>query len=164
MLVLQPTAPRRSSFWVPSAAFTILRGDAAIGRIELNGRPKRDGQAQIELGDDCFACRIHRTGWASPDGPYRWVMYEGDAERHAAVCKSARLFLIDGPEGLRLTRGGFRTALVIERGSDGARVGEIDRVPDQLDRIAVTTTLKLSERFEVFFLWLYAQDAFNSQD
>ena len=164
MLVLQPTAPRRSSFWVPSAAFTILRVDAAIGRIDLNGRPKRDGQAQIELSDDCFECRIHRTGWARPDGPYRWVMYARDAELHSAVCKSALLFLIDGPEGLRLTRGSFRTALVIERVSDGARLGEIDRVPNQLNRITVTTTLKLAERFEVFFLWLYAQDAFNSQD
>jgi hypothetical protein len=164
MLVLQPTAPRRSSFWIPSAAFTILRGDDAIGRIELNGRPKRDGQAQIELRDDRFECRIHRTGWARPDGPFRWVMYQGDAESHSAVCKSVRSFLIEGPDELRLRRGAFRTTFVLERGANAEKLGEIDRMPDRLVRLTLTTAFDLPERLAVFLLWLYAQDDFNSRD
>src|SRR5262245_49254601 len=129
MLVLLPAAPEKSSFWRPSAAFAVRRGDAEIGRIDLSGTPKRDGDGRIRLGERTFDCRIHVTGRPRlAHVPSRWAMYEGDAALHAAVWESGRTFLVEGPDALRLRRRGLGAVVAIERGSDTAGIGEIRRV------------------------------------
>jgi len=73
MLILEPTAAIRSSFWAPGAAFAILRDDATIGRIDMGGGP---------LG----------TKWPGfPSGSDPLNATSTQRERHAG-----RMFLRDG--------------------------------------------------------------------
>jgi hypothetical protein len=82
MLVLVPAAPEQSSFWAPGAAFAIRRADAEIGRINLSGSPKRDGDARIRLGDRGFDCRIHENASASSRRPAcGWIILSNGSLR-----------------------------------------------------------------------------------
>ena len=65
LMILHPAAAKRGSIWRPGAAYNIVRDDAEIGRIDVNGVPERDGAGRISLREHSFECRIHRTGAAS---------------------------------------------------------------------------------------------------
>jgi len=171
MLVLLPAAPapERSSFWAPGAAFSIRRADVEIGRIDLSGRPKRDGDGKIRLGDRDFDCRIHVTGRARlAYVPSRWLMSEGDVALHAAVWEGNRKFLVEGPDPLRLVGRGFVTTFAIERAAEAQPIGEIRWVRGRLlpkpsaQRIELETRIELPETLQVFLLWIAAQDEFRS--
>ena len=173
MLVLLPAKPEKpSSFWRPGAAYAIHRADAEIGRIDLSGTPKRDGDGRIRLGERTFDCCVQVTGRARlAHVPSRWVMYEGDAALHAAVWESGQTFLVEGPDALRLRRRGLGGAVVaIERASDPAAIGEIRRVRGRLlpkptaPRIELETSIELPETLAVFLLWIVVQDEFRSGD
>ena len=102
------SAAKRGSIWRPGAAYAIVRDDAEIGRIDVNGTPERDGAGRISLREHSFECRIHRTGkkrWTYV--PARWVMYSGDTALHGATCESNTSFLTEdeaGQEPIRLRR------------------------------------------------------------
>jgi hypothetical protein len=169
MLVLLPAAPKRSSFWAPGAAFTMRRADAEIGRIDLSGSPRRDGEAEIWLRDRGFKCRIHVTGRARlAHVPSQWVMSEGEIALHAALWESGRTFLIEGQDQLRLRRRAFGGAFAIERASQPEQVGEIRWLKGRLlpkpepRRIEIETSIELPESLEVFLLWIAVQDEFRS--
>ena len=172
MLVLLPAKPEKSSsFWRPGAAYAIHRADAEIGRIDLSGTPKRDGDGRIRLGERTFDCCVQVTGRARlAHVPSRWVMSEGDAALHAALWESGWTFLVEGPDALRLRRRGLGGAFAIERGSDTAAIGEIRRVRGRLlpkpaaPRIELETSIELPETIEVFLLWIVVQDEFRSGD
>ena len=168
MLVLLPAAPERKSFWRPGAAFTIVSGDAEIGRIDLSGSPRRDGEAKIRCRERRFECRIHVTGGARlAHVPSQWVMSAGEVALHAAVWESSQTFLVEGEDQLRLRRRGFGAALAIERAAEREQVGEIRwvkrrLVPPEPSRIELEASIELSEILEVLLLWIAVQDEFRS--
>ena len=43
LMILHPATAKRGSIWRPGAAYTIVRDDAEIGRIDVNSAPERDG-------------------------------------------------------------------------------------------------------------------------
>jgi hypothetical protein len=171
MLILEPTAAIRSSFWAPGAAFAILRDDATIGRIDMGGRPARDEVAGISLGERSFECHIHPTGKARwTYVPSRWVMYSGESAMYGATWENSKTFLIDGqnelePLRLRKESGG---SFAVERASDQVRVGEIkwrkcDLLPKLVPiRIVLEMSVDLPETFEVFLLWIAGQNNFRT--
>jgi hypothetical protein len=170
MLTLALTAQKGSSFWLPGRAYAIMRDAAQIGRIDINGNPKRDGEAQITLRDQVFECRIHVTGkkhwtWV----PARWVMYSDGNVRHAASPESAKTFLTENETAqpaLWLRRAGSNWS-VIERASD-RKIGEIRWVRGRLvprpagPRISLETSVELPETFEAMLLWIAVQDEYQS--
>jgi hypothetical protein len=171
MLILQPTATKRSAIWRPGAAYAILRDDDQIGRIDISGVPKRDGEAQITLREQVFDCRIHitgRAGWTYV--PSRWVMSSGGVALHAATWESGKTFLTEAEteqQPLWLRREAFGT-FAVELASDHTRVGEITRVKPRLlpkrvaTRIALETRVALAETFEVMLLWVFVQNDYQS--
>jgi hypothetical protein len=169
-LIFESTAVKGWAFWTPAAAFTIVRADAEIGRVDLTTRPK-GGEAKISLRGRSFECRIHITGKAHwTHVPSRWVMYSADAALHGATWESARTFLIDGEEGLeplRLSLGGPTT---IERAGDRARVGEIRGLKRLLlpkyrpPQVVLDTSLDLPETFQVLLLWIVVQSDLRNSD
>jgi hypothetical protein len=174
MLTLVPTAVKQPSTWRTDAAFAILRDDADVGRIDLNGAGNRDIAAWISLGERAFECRIHAT--AKPRWTYvpsRWVMYAGDTALHGAICESNKTFVTEseaGLEPLRLRRAGFSGSFAVERASDETRVGEITRLRPRLlpkpagTRFVLDLNLERPETFEVLLIWIAAQNDFNSSD
>ena len=170
LMILHPAAAKRGSIWRPGAAYTIVRDDAEIGRIDVNGTPERDGAGRISLREHSFECRIHRTGkkrWTYV--PARWVMYSGDTALHGATCESNTSFLTEdeaSQEPIRLRRH-FSGPSTLERASDQRRVGEIREVRARLLpkpralRIVSDITSDLAETFELLLLWIYVQDLYD---
>jgi hypothetical protein len=163
MLGLEPAAVERSSFWSPGAAFSIIRDDAAIGRIDIGG----PSAARITIRDDTFECRINPTGKARWNYvPSRWVMCSGETLLHAATWESNKVILIDGEQPLRLLKESG-SLFAVERALDQVRLGEIrwekrQLVPKSVSiRVVFDMSLDLAERFEVFLLWVAAQDSFR---
>ena len=163
LMILHPAAVARGSVWRPGAAYTIVRGDAEIGRIDVNGAPERDGAGRIALREQSFECRIHRTGrkrWTHV--PARWVMYSGDTALHGATCESNTSFLTEDEadqKPMRLRRH-FSGPSTLERAADQQRVGEIREVRARLLpkpralRIVSDITADLAETFELLLLWI----------
>ena len=168
MLIFVSTSVKRSAFWAPEAAFTIVRDDAEIGRVDLTSSPK-GGKARISLRERSFECRIHITGKAHWNYvPSRWVMYSADATLHGATRESARTFLIDGEEGLEPLRLRVGNPTAIERAVDRAKVGEIKGLKRLLlpkfrpHRVGLDASLDLPETFEVLLLWIVVQNDLRS--
>ena len=168
MLIFESTAVKRSAFWAPAAAFTIVRSDDEIGRVDLTATPK-GGEARISLRGHSFECRTHITGKAHWNYvPSRWVMYSADATLHGATCEGARTFLIDGEEGLEPLRLRLGDSTAIERAVDRARVGEIRGIKRLLlpkfrpPRVVLDASLDLPETFEVLLLWIVFQNDLRS--
>lgn len=169
MLILLPAIPEKRSFWRPGVAFSIRRDDAEIGRIDISGAPKRDGDGKIRLGDRVFEGRIHVTGRARlAHVPSNWVMSEGGTALHAAVWESGKVFALEEADGLRLRRQGFYASFVLERASEAEPLGTITWVRGRLlpkpeaPRIELATRVALPETLEVFLLWIAAQDEFRN--
>ena len=170
LMILHPATAKRGSIWRPGAAYTIVRDDAEIGRIDVNSAPERDGASRISLREHSFECRIHRTGkkrWTYV--PARWVMYSGDTALHGATCESNTSFLTEdeaGQEPIRLRRH-FSAPSTLEHASDQRRVGEIREVKARLLptpralRIVSDITPNLAETFELLLLWIYVQDRYD---
>jgi hypothetical protein len=170
MLILHPAAAKRGSIWRPGAAYAIVRDDAEIGRIDINGAPERDGEAQVSLREHSFECRVHITGkkrWTYV--PSRWAMSSGDTMLHGATRESRTSFLTEdeaGQEPIRLRRDNFSASGTVERASDRLRVGEIRHVSARLLpkpvglRIVSDIRLDLAETFEVLLLWIHVQDLY----
>jgi hypothetical protein len=169
-LTLAPAAPKGPWYWRPGAAFAIMHNEAQIGRIDIHGNPKRDGEAQISLREQVFDCRIHITGKAHWTWvPARWVMYSDGNVLHGAISESGKTFLTNnepGQQPLRLRREA--STFVIERASDQSRVGAIRRMRARLVpkasglRIVLETSIDLPETLEVLLLWLVVQDDYQS--
>ena len=141
-----------------------MRDDAEIGRIDISGSPKRDGEARIFLREHSFECRIHITGKAPwTYVPSRWVMYSGVTALHGATWESGKTFLTEdeaGQEPVRLRRDNFSGSCAVERASDQRRIGEIRYVSARLLpkpvglRIVSDINLALQETFEALLLYL----------
>jgi hypothetical protein len=171
MLILQPTKAKGPQFWRRGAAYCILRDAAEIGRIDISGTPKRDGEAQITLREQVFDCRIHITGrahWTWVES--RWLMYSEGAVLHGATWEGGRKFLTEAESGqppLLLRKSTFGS-FAIERASDQVRVGEIKRIRARLlpkpvvERIVLDMSIDLQETFEVMLLWVAVQDEYRS--
>lgn len=174
MLVLEPTAPKRSSIWMRSVAYTMLRDAAAIGRIELSVSFSEGLEARITLREQPFAGRIHVTGKARwTYVPARWVMYSRDTAVHGATCESGKLFRTEAEKGMasfRLRRERPSDLYAVERASDASWVGEIRWVRRRVmltstpHQIVLDTSIDLPETFEVLLLWIAVQDDFKNLD
>jgi hypothetical protein len=148
--------------------------EADIGRIDISGSPKRDGEARITLREQVFGCRIHITGNAGwRHVPSRWVMYSGEIAVHAATWESGKAFLIEreaDQEAVWLRREKYGGSFAVERASDQQRIGEIKWVKPRLlpkptpRRIVSDIRVDVRETFEVMLLWILVQDDYRSSD
>jgi hypothetical protein len=174
MLTLQMTGVKRPSLWREGTAYAILRDDTKIGRIDISGRPKRDGEAQIEIREQVYEGRIQITGKAQwTYVPSRWVMQSEGRDLHVAIWESGKTWVTEaeqGIEALRLRRSALSGVMSIEREANQAALGELKWLRARLlpkavpQGVALATGLDLPETFEVFLLWLVVQDNYRNTD
>ena len=174
MLTLQMTAVKRRSLWREGTAYAILRDDTKIGRIDISGRPQRDGEAQIEIGELVYQGRIQVTGKAHwTYVPSRWAMQSQGRDLHVAIWESGKTWVTEAEEGieaLRLRRAALTGVMSIEREADQTALGELKWLRARLlpkavpQGVALETGLNLPETFHVFLLWLVVQDNYRNTD
>jgi hypothetical protein len=174
MLRLEPARGKRRGLLSNADAYNIFCDDEdAIGRIDLVGEGESENDALITMRDQTFEGRIYITGkgrWAHV--PSRWVLNAQGNELHAATWESAKTWLTaaePATEALLLRRGSFNPTITVEHAANknmvaGIRWRRAQIVPKRVgQRLAIESTIELSETFQLFLLWVVVMDDYRNK-